>query len=89
MNYKPYVLFLNGEYWGFYYLAEKYDVQYIEEYYGVEKGTEIDNIIMIKNGNVEAGIETDLYTSYADMMNAISGADLTNETNYEIICQMI
>lgn len=25
MNYVPYVLFLNGEYWGFYYLTEKYD----------------------------------------------------------------
>ena len=89
MNYKPYVLFLNGEYWGFYYLAEKYDTEFVEEYYGVDKGTIIEDIIMIKNGNVEAGIETDLYTSYADMMNAVSNADMTNETNYEIICQII
>ena len=89
MNYKPYVLFLNGEYWGFYYLAEKYDTEFIEEYYGVEKGTVIDDIIIIKNGNVEAGIETDVYASYFDMTNAVSNADLTSQENYEIICQII
>lgn len=59
MNYEPYVLFLNGEYWGFYYLTEKYDVQFIEHYYGVDRGTLIDDIIMIKNGSVETGVSAD------------------------------
>lgn len=89
MNYEPYVLFLNGEYWGFYYLTEKYDNQYIENYYGVDKGTLIDDIIIIKNDLVECGVEADWYVSYAEMKDCILNHDLSIKENYEKVCEMI
>lgn len=89
MNYEPYVLFLNGEYWGFYYLTEKYDVQYIEEYYGVDRGTVIHDIIMMKNGVVETGVEADYYVSYSEMREFITTHDMSIDENYYKACEII
>lgn len=89
MNYEPYVLFLNGEYWGFYYLTEKYDTQFIEYYYGVDNGTLIDDIIMIKNGMVETGVSADLHVSYSDTQDFIINNDMSIEENYEKACELI
>ena len=89
MNYEPYVLFLNGEYWGFYYLTEKYDVEFFENYYGVPKGKMIDDVIIIKNDKVEAGVDADWYVSYAEMKDAILNYDLSIQENYEHACQLV
>ena len=89
MNYEPYVLFLNGEYWGFYYLTEKYDAQYIEHYYGVDKGNQIDDIIMIKNEQVEIGEVSDYYVSYAEMQAFILNNDIGYDDNFQKACELI
>lgn len=84
MNYKPYVLFLNGEYWGFYYLTEKYDNHYIEQYYGVDQ----ENVIIIKGNKLESGTESD-YATYEAMKNFVEYADMTVEQNYQMACTML
>ena len=43
----PCAVFLNGEYWGMYYIAQNYDESYIHTYYGVDE----DNVVII-NGVV-------------------------------------
>ena len=43
-RYTPCQVFLNGEYWGMYYLMEKYSGEYLEGHYGAEK----ENIVLIK-----------------------------------------
>lgn len=43
-RYTPCQVFLNGEYWGMYYLMEKYSAGYLEGHYGTDK----DNIVLIK-----------------------------------------
>ena len=83
MNYEPYALFLNGEYWGFYYLTEKYDEHYIEHYYDVDK----DNVIIIKNDKIEAGTEEDK-EAYDQMKLFMEYADMTLDENYQIACTM-
>lgn len=84
MNYEPYVMFLNGEYWGVYWLNEKYNADYFEYYYGVDK----DNVIMIKNGELEEGEEEDL-KYYSKMVEFCSRSDVTKLENYERVCEMI
>lgn len=84
MNYEPYALFLNGEYWGFYYLTEKYDEHYIEHYYDVAQ----ENVIIIKNGNLEVGTEEDK-EAYENMKNFVEYADMTVEQNYQMACTML
>lgn len=89
MNYEPYILFLNGEYWGLYHMTEKYDTQYIEHYYDVDNGTMIDDIIMIKNGMVETGVEADYYVSYSEMQEHLINADMTDDAQYQKACELI
>ncbi len=84
MNYQPYVMFLNGEYWGVYWLCEKYDARYLEYYYGVNK----DNVIMVKGGVLAEGEEED-FKYYRHMVDFCSESDLTKSENYSKVCQMI
>lgn len=56
---RPCVLFLNGEYWGLYNLTETYNDDYIENEFGMDK----KNVIMVKNGKLEEGIETKKYNA--------------------------
>ena len=88
MHYKPYVLFLNGEYWGFYYLTEKYDAQYIEYYYGIGDGTQKDDIIMMKRETVEVGEEDDALIC-AKMLEFITTSDMSSAENYQKACELI
>ena len=84
MNYEPYALFLNGEYWGFYYLTEKYDDHYIEHYYDVQS----DNVIIVKNDKLEVGTEED-FNVYQQMKSFVEYADMTQNENYTIACTML
>ena len=84
MNYIPYAMFLDGEYWGVYWMTEKYDDVYIGYYYNTEK----ENVIMIKNGQLSEGEEAD-YASYTEMIDYISNTDLSVDSNYQYACELI
>lgn len=84
MNHEPYVLFLNGEYWGIYWLNEKYDARYLDYYYGVSK----DNVIIIKEGVLEDGDEDD-YKFYSKMIDFCSQSDVSIDANYKKVCELI
>lgn len=56
----PCVLFLNGEYWGFCYITEDYNADYISAHYHVAR----DNIIMVKVGELTEGQDGDLDLYY-------------------------
>lgn len=72
------VLFINGEFWGYYYLMEKYDDEYFEHYYDIDK----DDVVLIRNGELEEGTESD-YEEYLNLSNTIANLDMTDDDNYE------
>lgn len=84
MNYVPCAVFLNGEYWGFCWLTEKYDDVYLKYYYNMET----DNIIMIKGELLAEGEEKD-YELYVEIMDYMSDTDLTIDSNYQYACELI
>ena len=84
MLYQPYVLFINGEYWGFYWLSEKFDENYLEHYYNVDK----DNVIVIKNDELEIGAPEDI-ALFHNMQQFISENDMSVEKNYQSACELI
>lgn len=77
MDFQPCVVFLDGEYWGAYYLTENYNSDYVEDHYNVTE----DNVIIIKAGGVAEGEEADAGL-YQDMRSFISENDMTVEENY-------
>ncbi len=59
MEYRPCVLYINGEYWGLYNIREKENENYVESHYGND-GAEKGNIDMIKGDrNQQAGDRTE------------------------------
>ncbi len=84
----PCVLFLNGEYWGVYYMTESYNAPYIQDHYGVAES----NVVMVKIGRegveVEAGNEEDI-EYYDEMAAYICNHDMREQGAYQRVCEML
>ena len=52
---RPAIVFLNGEFYGVYSLAEKYSDSYIESHYGVDS----KNVVMFEDGELDEGVDED------------------------------
>ncbi len=85
MNFVPYAMFLDGEYWGVYWLNEKYDAAFFNRRYDVDR----DNVIAVKYSpryaeiELEEGEEDDVGL-YNEMMDFCSNADLSMDENFRI-----
>lgn len=86
MNYEPYNMFLNGEYWGVYHLAEKYTDTYFQYYYQVIP----TDITLVKGGELEIGEERD-YQLFVELRRFLEDEelDLSQEDQYEYIWTQI
>lgn len=84
MHFEPYALFLNGEYWGFYYITEKYDEEYISNYYQVAS----NNVVIVKHGSIEVGEDSDLLM-YNKMIHFLETADMADQDNYTMACDLV
>lgn len=80
---RPVVLFLNGEYWGIYFLEEKADEHYIEERYGIDK--EDVDIILNWGDEVENGNGAAWHALY----QWLETADLSRDEDYEYLAAQI
>lgn len=78
---EPCILFLNGEFWGFYLLREKPDDYYVKSHYGIPD----EEVAVIKNGEVESGEDEDL-EEYREFTSWAATADMSVEENYEEFC---
>ena len=80
---RPVVLFLNGEYWGIYYLREKPDAHYLEDH--LDHPDDEFNVI----GNWYGEIEDGDNSGFVEMMQWLQNADLSDDDNYATLCSMI
>lgn len=78
LSYKPCCVFLNGEYWGLYWLTEQYDEYYFAHHYGLSAG----NVVIIKAGKLKAGTNSDLQ-AFNDLKLKFRKADMRQEKNYK------
>lgn len=81
-EYRACVLYINGEYWGLYYLRERLDADYIERKYGYEEGSFdlIKSQIFATEGTLDAWIELDEFCRTHD---------LTIQKNYEYVLSQV
>jgi len=80
---RPVILYINGEYWGFYYLQERTDERYLEANFGVDK----DSLDLIEDwwGGTIAGSSYDFITLYNYFINN----DLSENENYNVISEWL
>lgn len=84
MDFIPCAMFLDGEYWGTYYITEDYNAAYIHDHYQVDK----NNVIMIKNNELAQGLEED-YQQYEETLTFIENHDMSTIDNYNAACDLI
>ena len=71
------VLFLDGEYWGAYFIQEKLTDDFIEKNFLIKS----KNVALIKDNELEDGPEEEV-TKFKDFCKEYSKKDLSNETIY-------
>lgn len=86
IKYEPCTLFLNGEYWGVFHIAEKYTRDYFQHYYGVDP----DKVVVIKGGYLEEGTEEN-FQEFNEMYEFLENEDLdfTIAENYDYLWTMM
>lgn len=83
-DYVPIVLYINGKYWGIYFIREKVDETFVSNHYNV-KATKTDTSILRIDGEVKSGTDK----KYNSMINFINSNSLSNSKNYEKIKEQI
>jgi len=81
---RPAIAFLNGEYWGLYQITEDYSDNYIQNRYGYDK----DNTVIIKNGDLEDGTQSD-FDDYKALVKFVRNNDMSVRENYEKVGEMV
>ena len=87
-NSRPVVVYLNGEYWGIYFLQEKLDDHYLEDHFDVEP--ERCNIICGNGLDGQTGewnveVESGDGSGFEQMMDWLEDADLSDSSNYAYV----
>lgn len=80
---RPIVLYINGEYWGIYFLQEKTDERFLQDHYGNDE--EDYNIMSNWVNLLDNG--TDEY--FQAMMQWLETADMTRSEDYAMVQQLI
>ena len=80
---RPAVLFLNGEYWGPYLLSEKVTAEMLRDHHGVEK----DQVVLIKDGELEDGAEED-FALYEELLS-YAEKDLSDPAVWQAFCRIM
>lgn len=84
-SYRPCHLYLNGEYWGIYFIREKIDDDFVADHFGVSKGsvTVIDWTNSLKAGSSKQGWNDIWYNIYTRKRN------FSNDENYKWLADQL
>ena len=82
--YRPYALFLDGEYWGMYWLTPRYTADFFKGRLGLEE----DEVIEVKWDGIEVG-STEDYEVYQSMRTFIADNDMSDPEMYAKACELI
>lgn len=76
----PCVVFLNGEYWGFYHLQEQTNESYIEANYGLEE----EDVVVLKNPWELAETDDDA-RDYMDLVDYAAEHDMSDDSQFAYV----
>ena len=81
-DYRPAVIYINGEYWGIQNIREKVNEDYLGNHYDLDP----DSVIILEaNANPVEGDEQ----GYVDLINYLNSNSLSNNANYQYVADRI
>ncbi len=81
---EPCILFIDGEFWGFYMLRERVDAEHLSNHFGLYE----EDVVVLKNGTLDDGTDQDL-SEFDKFTVWAKDADMTNSENYEKFCETV
>ena len=91
-NSRPVVLYINGEYWGIYFLQEKLDDHYLEDHFSIEPeqcnivgGNGMDNDTWEWSVEEESGDGS----AFLQLLDWLEDADLSDSANYAYVSGLV
>lgn len=78
----PVAVYVNGEYWGLYYIREKINESYLYNHHGIEE----DNLDLIKGNSI---VQAGSYTAHKALINYIKNHDLSNQEYFDYVASQI
>lgn len=82
--YKPVAMYLNGKYWGLYFIREKVDETFVANHYNVPSSKKDTDLLRI-DGQVKSGSNK----KYNKMISFIKSNSMSNQSNYNKIKEQI
>jgi hypothetical protein len=83
-DYRPSILFINGQYWGIHNIREKLNEHYVNQHYGVDPDSvdlvEISKGVEANNGDLVA---------YNALVNYLSTNSLAQQSNYDYVASLV
>ncbi len=83
-DYRPSILFINGDYWGIHNIREKFNEHYVFYHHGVNK----DNLDIVEIAKGVSGNNGDL-VAYNEMITFLSTKNMAYSPNYEYIKSIV
>jgi len=74
----PVIVYINGEYWGFYNMQERYSDNHTEYVFGVNR----NNVISVENSEIDDGTHADLL-EYNALIDTFINADMSNSAQFD------
>jgi hypothetical protein len=78
---RPAVVFLNGEYWGIHNMRERFDEDYLQSKYGVNK----EQVVILEGNAVKVQGVGGGSRHYKDMVDYVRNNSMANEKNYRYV----
>jgi spore coat protein CotH len=83
MDYRACLVYLNGQYWGVYYMREKVNKYYLAQHYDIEDPNSID--LLVGNGAILAGDNSD----YKALIEFCKNNSLADQENFDYVASQI
>lgn len=82
-QYKPYVLYLNGEYWGVYFMKEKRNRFFVAQHEGT------DNNFDMLIGKASTRVSYGTGEEWKELMSYVGSHDLSDSSAYAYVCERV
>ena len=83
-SYKPVAMYINGKYWGLYFIREKIDETFVANHYNVAATTKNTDLLRV-DGEVKSGSNK----AYKKMISFMNNNSLSNKNNYAKIKEQV
>ena len=88
-TYKPYVVYLNGEYWGVYFLQEKRNEDFVAQHENVDDANDIN---VLAGSGMSSGsnfVMSGTNEGYKDLMTYAKSHDMSQQENFDYVAERL